>query len=147
MSFVIEFYTMGCFMEHLYLDSWKNYYLICILQLAKSYGMDFFETSARTNYHIKEVSLGSSALMSWCLVFFWLASIQQILFYCNLTNIRLLLLFVLCHSQSFTRLTELALQADGKDLDSYLLSNKDDLAVIDPDEEEAEEDVYTTCSC
>ncbi|KAI4882542.1 hypothetical protein NFI96_034474 [Prochilodus magdalenae] len=68
-------------------------------KLANSYGMDFFETSART-----------------C---------------CNIT-------------ESFTRLTELVLQANRKDLDTMLPSSEDDLAVIQPEEEE---DKYATCSC
>ncbi|XP_036448553.1 ras-related protein Rab-15-like isoform X1 [Colossoma macropomum] len=70
-------------------------------KLAKCYGMDFLETSARTNYNIKE---------------------------------------------SFTRLTELVLKANRKDLNIMLPPSEDDLAVVEPEEEE-EEDEYSTCSC
>ncbi|XP_049319879.1 ras-related protein Rab-15 isoform X2 [Astyanax mexicanus] len=75
-------------------------------QLAKSYGMDFFETSARSTYNIK---------------------------------------------QSFTRLTELVLQANRMELDTIPPSVEDNLAVLHPEEEEEqeikEEEEYSTCSC
>ncbi|XP_072546590.1 ras-related protein Rab-15-like isoform X2 [Salminus brasiliensis] len=75
-------------------------------KLAKSYGMDFFETSARSNHNIKE---------------------------------------------SLTRLTELVLQANRKELDSILPSKEDNLTVLDlveeQEQEQEEEDEYSTCSC
>ena len=63
-------------------------------------------------------------------------------FHCNLTNVGLVLLFVLCHSQSFTRLTELVLKANRKDINTMRPPSKDDLAVVEPEEEEEDEDEY-----
>ncbi|KAJ8288875.1 hypothetical protein COCON_G00015340 [Conger conger] len=60
-------------------------------KLAKTYGMDFFETSACTNYNIKE---------------------------------------------SFTRLTELVLQANRKELDGLRVSIDEDLGIANLEEEE-----------
>ncbi|KAJ8399072.1 hypothetical protein AAFF_G00414510 [Aldrovandia affinis] len=60
-------------------------------KLAKTYGMDFFETSACTNYNIKE---------------------------------------------SFTRLTELVLQANRKELDGLRVSINEDLGIADLEDEE-----------
>ncbi|XP_038641000.1 ras-related protein Rab-15 isoform X2 [Scyliorhinus canicula] len=60
-------------------------------KLAKEYGMDFFETSACTNYNIKE---------------------------------------------SFTRLTELVLQAHKKELDGLRLSTADELGIADLEEDD-----------
>ncbi|KAI1895476.1 hypothetical protein AGOR_G00106660 [Albula goreensis] len=62
-------------------------------KLAKTYGMDFFETSACTNYNIKE---------------------------------------------SFTRLTELVLQANRKDLDGLRVSINEDLGIADLEDEEGQ---------
>ncbi|XP_053488435.1 ras-related protein Rab-15-like [Ictalurus furcatus] len=67
-------------------------------KLAKSYGMDFLETSAFTNYNITE---------------------------------------------AFTRMTELVLEANRMELDSVLLSNKDDLSTTETEQEHE----YSTCSC
>lgn len=61
-------------------------------KLAKEYGMDFFETSACTNYNIKE---------------------------------------------SFTRLTELVLQAHKKELDGLRLSTPDELVIGDLEEDDS----------
>ncbi|XP_059811085.1 ras-related protein Rab-15 isoform X2 [Hypanus sabinus] len=61
-------------------------------KLAKEYGMDFFETSACTNYNIKE---------------------------------------------SFTRLTELVLQAHKKELDGLRLSIPDELGIADLEEDDS----------
>ncbi|XP_078419315.1 ras-related protein Rab-15 isoform X2 [Cetorhinus maximus] len=61
-------------------------------ELAKEYGMDFFETSACTNYNIKE---------------------------------------------SFTRLTELVLQAHKKELDGLRLSTPDELGIADLEEDDS----------
>ncbi|XP_043930075.1 ras-related protein Rab-15 [Protopterus annectens] len=60
------------------------------LKLAKEYGMDFYETSACTNYNIKE---------------------------------------------SFTRLTELVLQAHKKELDGLRVCNNDVLSIADLEED------------
>ncbi|XP_048830450.1 ras-related protein Rab-15 [Brienomyrus brachyistius] len=65
-------------------------------KLAKTYGMDFFETSACTNYNIKE---------------------------------------------SFTRLTELVLQANKKELDVLRVPFGEELSVADLEEEEHQADV------
>ncbi|KAJ8290428.1 hypothetical protein GJAV_G00012740 [Gymnothorax javanicus] len=62
-------------------------------KLAKTYGMDFFETSACTNHNIKE---------------------------------------------SFTRLTELVLQANRKELDGLRVSINDDLSIADLEDEEVQ---------
>ncbi|MGH0142847.1 UNVERIFIED_CONTAM: hypothetical protein FKN15_014382 [Acipenser sinensis] len=64
-------------------------------ELAKEYGMDFFETSACTNYNIKE---------------------------------------------SFTRLTELVLQAHKKELDVLRVSINDELSIADLEGEEGKGD-------
>ncbi|KAJ8341477.1 hypothetical protein SKAU_G00337680 [Synaphobranchus kaupii] len=64
-------------------------------KLAKTYGMDFFETSACTNYNIKE---------------------------------------------SFTRLTELVLQANRKELDGLRVSINEDLGIADLEDEEGQRD-------
>ncbi|KAG9336504.1 hypothetical protein JZ751_002851 [Albula glossodonta] len=64
-------------------------------KLAKTYGMDFFETSACTNYNIKE---------------------------------------------SFTRLTELVLQANRKDLDGLRVSINEDLGIANLEDEEGQSD-------
>ncbi|XP_048448887.1 ras-related protein Rab-15 [Rhincodon typus] len=61
-------------------------------KLAKEYGMDFFETSACTNYNIKE---------------------------------------------SFTKLTELVLQAHKKELDGLRLSTPDELSIADLEEDDS----------
>ncbi|KAK6479214.1 ras-related protein Rab-15 [Huso huso] len=65
------------------------------IKLAKEYGMDFFETSACTNYNIKE---------------------------------------------SFTRLTELVLQAHKKELDVLRVSINDELSIADLEGEEGKGD-------
>uniref|UniRef100_A0A8C9W401 Ras-related protein Rab-15 n=2 Tax=Scleropages formosus TaxID=113540 RepID=A0A8C9W401_SCLFO len=64
-------------------------------KLAKTYGMDFFETSACTNYNIKE---------------------------------------------SFTRLTELVLQANKKELDVLRVPFSEELSIADLEEEETQRD-------
>ncbi|MBN3273128.1 RAB15 protein, partial [Polyodon spathula] len=65
------------------------------VKLANEYGMDFFETSACTNYNIKE---------------------------------------------SFTRLTELVLQAHKKELDVLRVSINDELSIADLEDEEGKGD-------
>ncbi|MBN3304976.1 RAB15 protein, partial [Amia calva] len=64
-------------------------------KLAKTYGMDFFETSACTNYNIKE---------------------------------------------SFTRLTELVLQAHKKELDCLRVSINDELSIADLEDDDGKRD-------
>uniref|UniRef100_UPI00398F7E87 ras-related protein Rab-15 n=1 Tax=Pristiophorus japonicus TaxID=55135 RepID=UPI00398F7E87 len=75
-------------------------------KLAKEYGMDFFETSACTNYNIKE---------------------------------------------SFTRLTELVLQAHKKELDGLRLSAPDELDIADLEEDDRKteglDNSQKTCWC
>ncbi|MBN3270372.1 RAB15 protein, partial [Polyodon spathula] len=76
------------------------------IKLAKEYGMDFFETSACTNYNIKE---------------------------------------------SFTRLTELVLQAHKKELDVLRVSFNDELSIAELEDEEGKGDGHgnsqKTCWC
>ncbi|KAL4656448.1 ras-related protein Rab-15 [Arapaima gigas] len=75
-------------------------------KLAKTYGMDFFETSAYTNYNIKE---------------------------------------------SFTRLTELVLQANKKELDVLRVPFSEEISIADLEEEQNQHDAGTnsqkSCWC
>ncbi|KAG2457410.1 RAB15 protein, partial [Polypterus senegalus] len=78
-----------------FVESAHTRFLPLVLQLAKEYGMDFFETSACTNYNIKA---------------------------------------------SFTRLTELVLQAHKKELDGLRVSINHELSIADLEEDDGQGD-------
>lgn len=144
------------------------------LQLAKAYGMDFFETSAFTNQNITEVhiclqsSFTCQFFCNWLLVCLFICTIKQ-------QNVQHVFLqpwlclhnFVLCFPacsyftyscplhffpwQSFTRLAELVLQANKKDLDLLGGSINDEFSLADLEEQEglcnAGDNTRKSCWC
>lgn len=94
---------------------------VCVLQLAKAYGMDFFETSAFTNHNITEVSFKEPETIHLQL----LLSVSHTV--SSLSGVR---------SQTFTRLAEQVLAANKKDLDLLRMSLNDELSLAALEEEE-----------
>lgn len=116
------------------------------LQLAETYGMEFFETSASTNSNINEVGHGKKLSVT-------------IEMHANVTRnsllhsylLRVCLFFTSSFLQCFTRMAELVLQAHNRDVDNLLGSLDDYLENAALEEEkgsqETDDNAQRTCAC